>query len=154
MAACFLALLLLAIIDISSAVPLTTLSSPSTWSDCGGGATTLEVTNVIVSPDPVKSGQNFTLAVECTSAGSITTGDLTSKVYLAGIKVHTETDPLCEKTTCPISAGPAKIKTTSFMPSVTPPGWYEVRLSGADQDELPAICADIHFSVVIGDAPE
>ncbi len=68
-----------------SAVPLTSLKSPSTWSDCGGtpllrsafalcgakprcclasspcvcdaagqGATTLTVTNVVVTPDPVR----------------------------------------------------------------------------------------------------
>ncbi|KAJ1478276.1 ML domain-containing protein [Baffinella frigidus] len=121
--------------------------APPEWTDCGGGATTLTVKSVDVSPSIVPPGKNFTLTITCESADQITGGSFITQVYLLGVPVYKETDNLCNKHPCPISEGAMTLVTTTLMPSITPKGRYDIKVTGMGDDELPVICADIHFSV-------
>mmetsp|Transcript_19474 Transcript_19474/g.30482 ORF Transcript_19474/g.30482 Transcript_19474/m.30482 type:complete len:163 (-) Transcript_19474:842-1330(-) len=143
-------LILLALCTQYSALPLSSSGpSPAKWSDCGQGATTLTVKDVKVTPDPVVTGANFSLVLTCEGDDKISSGTFVTTVYLAGIQVHKQTDDICTHIKCPANAGAIEISQTTYMPKITPPGWYDVKVGGVQQDELPSICADIHFSVVI-----
>ncbi|EKX33931.1 hypothetical protein GUITHDRAFT_155891 [Guillardia theta CCMP2712] len=122
--------------------------APSSWSDCGGGATSLSVNNVKVSPDPVVAGKNFTLSLDCSTSDQVSDGTFVIQVYLAGIMVHKQTNGICEEHSCPFGPGPVNLVSTTNMPIITPHGRYDVKVTGSLPDGLPAICADIQFSVV------
>mmetsp|Transcript_27407 Transcript_27407/g.62125 ORF Transcript_27407/g.62125 Transcript_27407/m.62125 type:complete len:143 (-) Transcript_27407:314-742(-) len=104
--------------------------SPSSWSDCGGGATSLTVNNVKVLPDPVVAGKNFTLSLDCSTSDQVSDGTFIIQVYLAGIMVHKQTNGICEEHACPFGPGPVNLVSNTNMPIITPRGRYDVKVTG------------------------
>mmetsp|Transcript_27406 Transcript_27406/g.62120 ORF Transcript_27406/g.62120 Transcript_27406/m.62120 type:complete len:158 (-) Transcript_27406:314-787(-) len=119
--------------------------SPSSWSDCGGGATSLTVNNVKVLPDPVVAGKNFTLSLDCSTSDQVSDGTFIIQVYLAGImvseahrpallfhtlQVHKQTNGICEEHACPFGPGPVNLVSNTNMPIITPRGRYDVKVTG------------------------
>mmetsp|Transcript_21845 Transcript_21845/g.42428 ORF Transcript_21845/g.42428 Transcript_21845/m.42428 type:complete len:170 (+) Transcript_21845:365-874(+) len=117
------------------------------WADCGQGATELSLWNVTMSPFPVQVGKDFTLTLDTTNDNVITGGTFKTDVYLVGVPVYSETDDLCSKHTCPLNVGNVTLGITTYLPGVTPPGWYSLTIRGTDQDGLPSLCADIKFTI-------
>eukprot|EP00292_Cryptomonas_paramecium_P019053 CAMPEP_0113662110 /NCGR_PEP_ID=MMETSP0038_2-20120614/380_1 /TAXON_ID=2898 /ORGANISM="Cryptomonas paramecium" /LENGTH=121 /DNA_ID=CAMNT_0000576941 /DNA_START=126 /DNA_END=488 /DNA_ORIENTATION=+ /assembly_acc=CAM_ASM_000170 len=108
----------------------------------------MSLTNVTVSPRPVKAGKNFSLNLDLENSVELDSGTFVTQVFLAGVQVHSESDPLCTIRSCPIPTGSVRLGTTTFMPLITPPGLYQVKITGVDDEGLPILCADVHFTVI------
>lgn len=122
------------------------LASAQTWDDCGTDTTDLKVTNVVLTPDPIIKGNNFTINIY-TSGVAVSGGTISFDVYFSGIKVFSDNMDICKETTCPLPAGTSKITHSQTLPAVTPSGNYAIKATGKDLSGKSLLCTEIKFSV-------
>ncbi|GAQ78724.1 hypothetical protein KFL_000180080 [Klebsormidium nitens] len=133
-------------------VALLTVVSPSlahvTWESCGEGD--VEVLNVTMTPDPAVRGGVFTFNLPAKTPRVIEGGHVSVFVFYKGIPVYFENDDLCVKTKCPITSDVFTFTNTQQLPSITPPGPYQLRIKASDLDGKPLFCAKMKFQIVSG----
>jgi hypothetical protein len=126
------------------------LVSPSaghvTWESCGDGD--VEVLNVTMTPDPAVRGGVFTFNLPARTPRVIEGGKVSVFVFFRGIPVYFENDDLCVKTKCPITSDVFTFTNTQQLPSITPPGPYQLRIKANDLDGRPLFCAKMNFEIV------
>lgn len=81
---------------------------------------------------------------------SLSGGKLVLAVSYFGIKVHGETDDICDKTSCPVSAGDFELSHTQTLPSITPPGLYTLKMKITDKKNHELTCISFKFKIGLG----
>jgi len=115
------------------------------WSSCGTG--TYAVSNINMTPNPPKPGQNVTLAITGTLGSAITGGTVVVKVYWDGFLMQTVNDPLCQITRCPVARGPWSTGYSAAIPSFAPGGSYQVNVNMNDQTGTLVTCVNLYFTL-------
>ncbi|MGI4329169.1 uncharacterized protein LOC130767902 [Actinidia eriantha] len=110
----------------------------------------VKVHDVVISPDPVKTGEPTTFTIKASTNQALTGGKLALDVSYFGIKVHSETHNICEKTSCPISVGKFVLSHTQTLPGITPPGSYTLKLKIEDEKKHQLTCASFSFDIGFG----
>ncbi|GMP63559.1 hypothetical protein CsSME_00025193 [Camellia sinensis var. sinensis] len=87
---------------------------------------------------------------------AISGGKLVIDVAYFGFHIYSETDELCEKTSCPISAGDFLISHSQDLPGFTPPGTYTLTMKMEDGNKNQLTCINFDFSIgfFVSDAVE
>lgn len=110
----------------------------------------VKVDNVVISPNPVVSGNPATFEISATSEDDISGGILSIEVFYYGLPVHTESHDLCSKTSCPVKQGSFVLMNSQSLPGFTPPGSYKLRMKMMDTDNKLLTCININFNIVHG----
>ncbi|XAR60199.1 hypothetical protein NMG60_11033461 [Bertholletia excelsa] len=110
----------------------------------------VKVEDVEISPYPVKTGVPTTFTIKASTDQVISEGHLTLSVSYFGVKVHSETDDICEKTECPVSIGKFVLSHTQTLPAITPPGSYTLKLRMDDAKKHELTCISFNFNIGIG----
>ncbi|PSR86427.1 Phosphatidylglycerol/phosphatidylinositol transfer protein [Actinidia chinensis var. chinensis] len=110
----------------------------------------VKVHDVVISPDPVKTGEDTTFTIKASTSQALTGGKLALDVSYFGIKVHSETHNICEKTSCPISVGKFVLSHTQTLPGITPPGSYTLKMKIEDEKNHQLTCASFGFQIALG----
>lgn len=121
------------------------------WKTCGPGD--FKVTAVDLDPARPSPGSTAKFSLDIIGGSSeVTSGSLSMLVRLSGLPIYTQQDDLCAKTTCPIVAGSAaSIVYSQDFPVYTPPGSYDLTITGGSGSEQ-LFCVDITFTVGYGGA--
>ncbi|KAF5937841.1 hypothetical protein HYC85_025347 [Camellia sinensis] len=90
----------------------------------------VKVSGIEISPNPVARGRPATFSISATAGEAISGGKLVIDVAYFGFHIYSETDELCGKTSCPISAGDFLISHSQDLPGFTPP---------IDNEEFPTL---------------
>ncbi|XP_028125934.1 MD-2-related lipid-recognition protein ROSY1-like isoform X3 [Camellia sinensis] len=81
----------------------------------------VKVDDVEISPYPVSTGEPTTFTIKASTGQALTGGKMALDVSYFGVKVHSESHSICEKTSCPISVGKFVLSHTQTLPGITPP---------------------------------
>ncbi|MCO5588665.1 hypothetical protein L7F22_042623 [Adiantum nelumboides] len=131
---------------------LSSADATSTWSLCSSTEDyNVAVKGVTINPDPVVRGSEALFEIPAVTEETIEGGSVTIQVYYLGMRVHTEEDDLCVRTSCPIAPGDFSIKSKEGLPSYTPPGAYrlDMRIHNLNGDLLT--CLKINFRITAPD---
>ncbi|KAK9827719.1 hypothetical protein WJX81_004847 [Elliptochloris bilobata] len=102
-----------------------------------------------MSPDPPYPGSTASFVVEAVADTRLESGTLDIGVSYHGFPIYTQSQDLCDATSCPVKKGPLTLTLEESFPIITPPGPYTVRLSAVGVDPIaPLLCLDVDFSVV------
>lgn len=110
----------------------------------------VKVEGVDMVPDPVVSGKPATFKISASTGKTISGGKLSLEVKFFGVTVHTESHNICEKTSCPISAGKFVLSHTQLLPGITPPGSYTLRMRLEDANKHQLTCVSFQFKIISG----
>ncbi|KAH7300550.1 hypothetical protein KP509_24G067400 [Ceratopteris richardii] len=124
------------------------VKASSSWSLCSSTEDyRVAVKDVSINPDPVIRGNDALFDIPAVAKETIEGGTVSLQVYYLGMRVHSEQDDLCVRTTCPISPGEFSIQSKEALPSYTPPGAYrlDMRIHNLDGDLLS--CLKINFRI-------
>ena len=119
---------------------------------CNKKAYAVKVSGVDISPYPVSRGVSTTFAISASSGDAITGGKMTIDVSYFGFHIHSESQDLCEKTSCPIPAGDFVLSHEQVLPGFTPPGTYTLTMKMVDGDNHQLTCITFDFSIWFGEA--
>ncbi|TPX71366.1 hypothetical protein SpCBS45565_g01130 [Spizellomyces sp. 'palustris'] len=107
----------------------------------------LSITNVSVTPYPLRPGQNATLSASGALSEAINQGaKVRVTVALPGnFTVYDQQVDLCQAASllghsCPINPGPLNVTVTETIPSQLPAVNYTVRVNATNSDGKPIIC--------------
>ncbi|XP_028110653.1 uncharacterized protein LOC114309155 [Camellia sinensis] len=81
------------------------------------------------------------------SGEAISGGKLVIDVAYFGFHIYSETDELCGKTSCSISAGDFLISHSQDLPGFTPPGTYTLTMKMEDGNKNQLTCINFDFSI-------
>lgn len=85
--------------------------------DCSSGASTLQLTDLALSPDPPVLGQPLDMTVKFNNPGEeIVDGTVTTSVTLNFIPFQPTVEALCTNTQCPLVSGANDRSTSSVWP--------------------------------------
>ncbi|XP_027333142.1 putative phosphatidylglycerol/phosphatidylinositol transfer protein DDB_G0282179 [Abrus precatorius] len=109
----------------------------------------VKVKGVAILPDPVVRGEPFTFKIAAHTGEPIPSGDLVYQITYAGIESEPATfhHDLCEEAPCPVPAGNFMLTHTELLPTVTPPGTYNVNLTFKDQNGKQLTCIVFPFKI-------
>ncbi|KAL6966701.1 hypothetical protein U1Q18_032491 [Sarracenia purpurea var. burkii] len=107
----------------------------------------VKVDDVDISPDPVVTGEPTTFTIKALTNQALTGGKMVLDVSYFGIKVHSESHSICEKTSCPISSGKFVLSHTQTLPEITPPGSYTLKMKMEDEKGRELTCASFNFQI-------
>ncbi|KAL6276631.1 putative phosphatidylglycerol/phosphatidylinositol transfer protein [Prunus yedoensis var. nudiflora] len=110
----------------------------------------VKVQGVEILPDPVVRGKPATFNISASTGQAISSGKVVIEVYYFGVRVHTETHDLCEKLSCPVSAGNFVLSHTQTLPGITPPGSYNLKMTIKDDHNQKLSCISFNFKIVFG----
>ncbi|MED6160163.1 hypothetical protein PIB30_048775 [Stylosanthes scabra] len=110
----------------------------------------VKVSAVEISPEPVVSGSPATFKIKAASGQAISGGDLVITVSLFGVPIHTENHNFCDEvSSCPVSSGDFVISHTQTLPSITPPGSYNLKMTLKDDNNELLTCIKFNFKIVL-----
>ncbi|KAL7225899.1 hypothetical protein ACSBR1_021116 [Camellia fascicularis] len=107
----------------------------------------VKVSRIEISPNPVARGRPATFSISATADEAISGGKLVINVAYFGFHIYSETDELCGKTSCPISAGDFLISHSQDLPGFTPPGTYTLTMKMEDGNKNLLTCINFDFSI-------
>ncbi|KAI7991390.1 hypothetical protein LOK49_LG12G01607 [Camellia lanceoleosa] len=110
----------------------------------------VKVDDVEISPYPVATGNPTTFTIKASTDQVLTGGKLSLAVSYFGVKVHSETHNICEKTSCPISVGKFVLSHTQTLPALTPPGSYTLKMKMQDEKKHELTCISFKFDIELG----
>lgn len=129
--------------------------------DCGGGTAVFDT--ITVSPADVQRNQLITLKASGVLNKPTTDGTYRLSVNYAGSELYSHTGSLCgtDQVTlplnvgvinlygfsCPATPGPVSYALDVKLPSIAPLGAYDIKITGADQDGVPAVCIDTKLNL-------
>lgn len=138
----------------ATAVPETAKAAMK-WKQCASGPITVHA--VAVTPDPPRRGPFHLSLSATTGAAPVDGGTIQASVYYHGWHVYSTEGSLCgavkQQTSsagCPLPPRTAfTINTVESMPSLAPPGPYNLRLRAlsADGKRTQLMCVDFSFTV-------
>lgn len=126
-------------------------ASAASWRQCAGPSAAIDVSDVIVVPDPIQAGAKvtFTLSGEQAPGIEVDSGTLRASVKYMGFKVFTKSGDLCANlaapTRCPLLPGNASIELIETMPGYLPPGKMVLRLEGV-QERQQIFCVEVELA--------
>eukprot|EP01088_Endostelium_zonatum_P014417 TRINITY_DN316_c0_g1_i1.p1 TRINITY_DN316_c0_g1~~TRINITY_DN316_c0_g1_i1.p1 ORF type:complete len:135 (+),score=30.83 TRINITY_DN316_c0_g1_i1:69-473(+) len=115
------------------------------WSSCGTG--TFHVSNVVISPNPPRPGQNLNVQITGTASAVLTGGTVSISVAWDGITVKQINQPVCTIVSCPVRAGPQTINHSVAFPSAAPSGSYVVTIKITNQNGGLVSCVNVTFNI-------
>ncbi|KAL1307828.1 hypothetical protein HN51_049729 [Arachis hypogaea] len=109
----------------------------------------VKVSDVKILPDPVVRGEPFTFKISAYTPETIPSGDLVYEITYAGAEgapaiFHHD---LCEEAPCPLPAGDFTLVHTELLPSYTPLGTYNVKLTFNDHKDNQLTCIKFPFKI-------
>ncbi|KAL6988135.1 hypothetical protein U1Q18_013883 [Sarracenia purpurea var. burkii] len=107
----------------------------------------VRVSGVEISPYPVVKGKPATFSISASAGEAISGGKLVIDVSYFGFHIHSESHDLCEKTSCPVSAGDFVISHSQVLPGFTPPGTYTLTMKMEDGNKHQLTCITFDFSI-------
>ncbi|XP_077245185.1 uncharacterized protein LOC143885092 [Tasmannia lanceolata] len=110
----------------------------------------INVTGIVVSPDPVVSGKPATFNISAFTDKAISGGKVTIDVSYFFLHVHSETIDLCVETPCPISTGNFVLSHSQSLPGIAPPGSYSLTMKIMDGNKHQLTCIGFDFSITWG----
>lgn len=129
---------------------LVTSGHPIDFKSCATGATKASVSSVSVSPYPLKKGNTLLVNALGNLTETLTSGTYTLSVELFGISILTKTGDICtlSKTfQCPHNAGAIALQISEDIPSESPSGTFNVKLSAKDQNQNALFCVALAVTV-------
>jgi len=128
-----------------------TSSTNSSIVDCGTGTSLFQITDLALTPDPPVIGKDVYLTLKFNNPYSeIEEGTATSKVSINGIPYPPSSDPLCEKTACPLKVGANDRSTSSLWPELS--GKIDTTIHWTDVNGGVLLC--IHSTVKVAAAEQ
>jgi len=129
--------------------PLAGVDVPFTNCDASGATA---FPNVTVTSDvyPFVRGKALNLSVGGELSRAITGGSLYIEAKWNGIAAVKTTTNLCTYSRtfkCPIGPGKAYLTVEHTISFLSPPGKYDVKLQGTDQDNKPVVCVTVSFKL-------
>ncbi|CAN0190144.1 unnamed protein product [Ascophyllum nodosum] len=139
--------------------------SSASAKDCGGGTTDVIFSDVTVSPSSPKRGKTVTVTAVGTLTKPVSSGTYNLHVKLGSSEVYKHEGPICGDSTaklplglgsidlhglgCPANPGPVTFSAEVTLPSIAPPGTYDISVSGADNggDGSSALCLDVKLEL-------
>ncbi|KAK7276533.1 hypothetical protein RIF29_17674 [Crotalaria pallida] len=112
----------------------------------------VKVSGVKILPNPVVRGEPFTFKIAAYTDEPIQSGDLIYEISFVGVEAPPAIfhHDLCEESSCPVSAGNFLLIHTELLPSYTPPGTYNVKLTFKDQNDKQLSCIIFPFKIGAG----
>ncbi|CAL5425565.1 hypothetical protein ACSBR2_033709 [Camellia fascicularis] len=110
----------------------------------------VKVDDVEISPYPVSTGEPTTFTIKASTGQALTGGKMALDVSYFGVKVHSESHSICEKTSCPISVGKFVLSHTQTLPGITPPGSYTLKMKMEDEKKHQLTCISFNFNIGLG----
>ena len=105
---------------LAALILVLTSTTTSSIVDCGAGTSLFQITELGLTPDPPIIGKDVYLTLKFNNPYSeIDDGTATSKVSINGIPYPPSSDPLCEKTACPLKVGANDRSTSSLWPELS-----------------------------------
>ncbi|KAK1354521.1 ML domain-containing protein [Heracleum sosnowskyi] len=136
---------------ISSLMISPSLQSTTSIKYCDRKASyAVKVEGIDMIPFPVVSGQPATFKISASSGQPISGGKMSLQVLFLGITVHSESHNICEKSSCPISAGKFVLSHTQVLPGITPPGTYTLKMRMTDESNKQLTCISFNFKISSG----
>lgn len=128
---------------------------PFKWSVCDIPNLPFKADSVSLMPDPPVIGVDalFGITGQYTGAPVEASSGSTIEIavsYAGEDIIYTETDLLCEKTTCPIQTGPIEFSYVQNLPPIAPPGCYKVEVTARNGDDV-LMCVDVYFNMTYPD---
>ncbi|XP_055818921.1 uncharacterized protein LOC129887738 [Solanum dulcamara] len=106
----------------------------------------VKVSNIDITPYPVKGGKTTTFSITADTGKNLTGGKLEIDVNYLFFHVHHETIDLCKETSCPAS-GDFVISHSQQLPGFTPPGSYTLTMKMMDEKNTQLSCISFSFSI-------
>jgi hypothetical protein len=125
----------------------TSLVQSTKWDLCASKTYAVQIKDVFISPDPVEAGKLATFTIPAYASEPVDGGTVVVTVSFHGIKIHTEKDDLCSKSSCPIT-GDFTLNNSEPLPQFTPPGQYKLKFQVLDYAGKELACASITFNIV------
>ncbi|KAK9806286.1 hypothetical protein WJX72_008559 [[Myrmecia] bisecta] len=116
-----------------------------TWKPCTDADKNIQ--HVTLTPENPAPGNTVEFTIQATSDTAVASGTLDIGVTYRGLPVWSESDDLCDKTTCPITKGPVEIAWSVAFPIITPPGPYVVTLTASDSGGSQLLCLVVNFDL-------
>ncbi|KAE9606228.1 hypothetical protein Lal_00024967 [Lupinus albus] len=112
----------------------------------------VKVSGVEILPNPVVRGEPFTFKIAAYTGEPILSGDLIYEISYAGVETPPATflHDLCQESSCPVPVGHFLLTHTELLPTVTPPGTYNVKLTFKNQNEKQLSCIIFPFKIGAG----
>ncbi|CAN0226430.1 unnamed protein product [Laminaria digitata] len=133
--------------------------SSATATDCGGGASDVVFGDVTITPSSPKRGEPVSMKATGTLTKPMSTGSYTLGVKLGSSEVYTHDGSLCGDSDaklplglgtvklhglpCPANPGPVTFSLEVTLPSIAPPGDYDISIAGSDPSGSSAMCLDV-----------
>ncbi|XP_047332382.1 putative phosphatidylglycerol/phosphatidylinositol transfer protein DDB_G0282179 [Impatiens glandulifera] len=110
----------------------------------------VKVNGVEISPYPVSRGVDTIFSISASTGEAISEGKLMIDVSYFGFHIYSETDDICSKTSCPVSAGDFVVSHSQSLPIFTPPGTYSLTMKMEDGNKRQLTCIHFDFSIGFG----
>jgi len=129
------------------------ISCADIWTNCGTGSDDLQLTGVVVTPNPPVKGKDVNITITGTLKKDVTSGSVQLTVKFGVITLINKAFDLCDEagqtsTPCPIKANANYWNTLiESIPSSAPGGTYSGKIVGTDQDKNEIACATIAFKL-------
>ncbi|KAJ3315226.1 Phosphatidylglycerol/phosphatidylinositol transfer protein [Boothiomyces sp. JEL0838] len=132
---------------------LAAIASAQTLQSCGGGIYNVKSTSI--KPYPLVHGQNVTIHATGSTTGVINNGAMIDvSVYKGKIRIYHQTLDLCTQSAlqkppvkCPIPKGNQTLDVTQLVPSIIPPGVYNMTIVSTNADKSPINCLTANIKV-------
>ncbi|KAJ3323652.1 Phosphatidylglycerol/phosphatidylinositol transfer protein [Boothiomyces sp. JEL0866] len=132
---------------------LAAFASAQTLQSCGTGIYNVKSTSI--KPYPLIHGQNVTIHATGTTSGVIKSGaSIDVSVYKGKIRIYHQTLDLCAQSAlqkppvkCPIAPGNQTLDVTQLVPSIIPPGIYNMTIVSTNADKSPINCLTSNIQV-------
>jgi len=126
-------------------VALSSCSFP--FSVCPNSPSHFSVSNVDIAPNPPVKGQLVSVAITGNIDEQVTSGKVAINVKFVGIPIFSQSNNWGDGTSLPAGPGVITYKYSITIPSIAPPGSYEIDVSFTDQNNSPVACVFVTLAL-------
>ncbi|KAF4572840.1 Phosphatidylglycerol/phosphatidylinositol transfer protein [Pleurotus pulmonarius] len=121
------------------------------YTDCGLPTDPIQITSIVVTPDPPQPGKNMTVKVKATAIERVEEGAYADVIVKLGLikLLHKQFD-LCEEARnadtdvqCPVEPGDYEVEQTVELPKEIPKAKFVVNVRGYTADDEDLVCLDL-----------